>query len=273
MLFGKLRHKYDEPLKPSLTASRRPRAPDSLGMPMSLTITDITEYGIVMVADTALSEILPDTSYNAAFGFRERALFGARKLFGHPNARAGLATWGAGTLTGSVATQFFIEKFLEDHAAVDTVEGLAEDLRVVLNAFYGAGPAALGVHLAGMVNDGITVCYEIRNADPPYNGKTRDFDVVTLKAPGPVTADARYLVAGGDLRLFDPLTEAIEAALAAVRVSGLKIPADSLEARRDFFAAHVRFVSDLYASARKLRSIGGEVTALKITNDRFLHMP
>ncbi len=246
---------------------------------MSLTITDITEFGIVMVADTALYEVYDDTTEGNTFGFRDRTLFGGRKLFMHPQAKTGLATWGAGTIAGSVPVQYVIEKFLEDHSGMNSVQDVAGELGYILQTCY-AIPAVFGVHVAGMHRTGaafVPVCYEICNADPPYRETAiRDFKLIELRAPGAVASrEQRFLKAGGDLRLFGPLSDAIESALpaAAAGSKGIRIPADSLEARREFFAAHIRFVSDLYASARHPRSIGGRVDVLSIGNDGTLHMP
>jgi hypothetical protein len=235
---------------------------------MSLSITDITEHGIVMVADTALVEQIDDTASGNFYGFRTRTLLGARKLFAHVPAKAGLATWGAGTFPGGIATQFVIEKFLDGNQTVLTVRELAEELRYMLNTFYGVLPAVLGIHVAGMIKTKTfqPVCYEIRNANPPYVGvDIHDFELVELMAPQEI-ADAghRRLFVGGDARLFRPLTDSIETALAAVKADGLIVPAEHLQARREFFAAHLRFVSDLYATALRPRSIGADAMSLSI---------
>ncbi len=56
---------------------------------MTLVLTNVTEYGIAMAADDALTERL---------GKEVRILHGATKLFAHYHCHCGLATWGLGAL-------------------------------------------------------------------------------------------------------------------------------------------------------------------------------
>lgn len=243
---------------------------------MSIAITDVSEFGIVMVTDTALLEEISDVEQGNRFGNRSRVLFGARKLFGHPPSVSGLAIWGAGTLPGPIATQFVIEKFLEDHAAVRSVDVLSDELAYILRTFYSAGTAPLGVQVGGMIKGEagwMPALYEVRNSDGP-GSPLYEFKLHTIRPPKTVTSpEDRILYPGGDLTLYRPLSQALDGVIDQVGQKGYRIPEQSLQARRDFFAAQVRFISDLYASGRMLRTIGGDVLVLSIDNGGFLYLP
>jgi hypothetical protein len=64
------------------------------------------------------------------------------------------------------------------------------------------------------------------------------------------------------------MAEAVRKALPKIESAvGLTIPYPSLEGRTAYHSSWVKFVSDLYASSRLLRTIGDSVSALRIHPD------
>jgi hypothetical protein len=187
-----------------------------------------------------------------------------------------LAIYGAGQLPGSVASQFVIEKFLDDHADYISPAQLAEELRLILHTFYGAGTAAFGVQIAGLENlekELLPSLYLVSNfSDDPKS--LHDFRLTAVRPPKKLALSSdRVLCIGGDKTLYVPMAGALARALESLSRDGRHIPADSLQARREYYASQVRFVSDLYASGRMPRTIGGDVLAMSIDHDGIPFLP
>lgn len=93
---------------------------------MTLIITELSKYGIVMVADTAVTftEILPNGSEF------HHVLNGAQKLQGIPYLRAGISVWGLGSIptqNGDLSTDVWINDFIATHSQL----GLLQNLQAV----------------------------------------------------------------------------------------------------------------------------------------------
>ena len=120
---------------------------------MTLIITELSRYGIAMVADSAITMniILPETRT-----IGHRVYFGATKLRPIPRLRAGISFWGQGQI-GDIDTDVWLLNFI--HRNEDTCTNLEEfafllqdELRESVNEItnpeelrYGN----LGFHLAG----------------------------------------------------------------------------------------------------------------------------
>jgi hypothetical protein len=115
--------------------------------------------------------------------------------------------------------------------------------------------------------------YQVSNfTDDPK--ALHDLVLVAVQPPKRLSLPSdRVLRIGGDKTLYEPMSGALSLALEKLAAGGRHIPANSLQARRDYYASQVRFVSDLYASGRMPRTIGADVLALSIENDGYLYLP
>jgi hypothetical protein len=145
---------------------------------MTLIITEISEYGIAMVADSAETRMhrLPSGSTI------ERVLTGVRKLQTIDYLRAGISMWGLGSINianTEIPTDVWIEDFIARHDDITSVEGFANELAHELQQSVGGVQRPMGLHLAGYVDhngQNLPAMYHIRNCDGKYNNyEVHDF--------------------------------------------------------------------------------------------------
>src|SRR5688572_24627514 len=111
---------------------------------MTLILTRIARDGIVMAADSAVTE---------EFDGRVRVLHGAKKLFPHPESRSCIATWGGGVVPNPsggdpIPVEFLIERFVHQERFMKYGEQLADTLREWLGSTYIADRAFIGIDVA-----------------------------------------------------------------------------------------------------------------------------
>jgi hypothetical protein len=237
---------------------------------MTLIITEITPFGIAMVADSAYNfrELTPSGS------IRQRVLHGARKLQYIPYLNAGVSMWGAGrirSITGEVFADIWMEDFIRRCEGIGSLGDFADILKEELQRSMGEEERPLGFHLAGFEEIGgkrWPAFYHIRNCEASYTdleihefieGKEFGHDL----NPEDQVDMVWY---NGDYGLYNNLRAGVEEGLARVKVkTGFDIPHPSLEGRIRYLAAWVKFISDLYEASKLPREIGSEVDCLGIT--------
>jgi len=238
---------------------------------MTLIITEVSPYGIVMVADTALTfhEMTPSGR------IRARVLTGARKLQYIPYLDAGVSMWGTGrirTISGELMADIWLEDLIARYEGIRSLEVFAEVMVDELQRNMGDSDQPLGFHLAGFIDEGnrkVPSFYHIRNCDGGYgNLEIHDFVAVHELGPDVNRMESINLWYDGDLGLFKALIGGIETGLNRIKmISGFEIPHPSLEGRLRFYASVVRFISDLYHSSNLPREIGKEVDCLGIDSE------
>jgi hypothetical protein len=137
---------------------------------MTLIISELTSYGIVMVADTTVTHtaILPS-------GRIERVLNGVQKLQIIPYLPAGVSMWGLGNITlsnkSTISTDIWLVDFIRRHSDLTSIQDFADALKKELQQLVGNLKEPMGFHLAGYVEvDGkqLPTLYHIRNGDGVY---------------------------------------------------------------------------------------------------------
>jgi len=237
---------------------------------MTLIITELTEFGIAMVADSAVTieEKTPSG------GTIPRVLYGAQKLQMIPYLSAGISVWGLGTImtpAGSVSTDVWIADFIQRHIDTQSIDEFASELASELQQVVGNVTTPMGFHLAGYVEHHgkrLPTFYHIRNVDGTYQHYDyhgfipgQDFPPRALRKD-----EVYYRTRNGDYGPYAALAGAVEAVLPRISTSiGITIPYPSLQGRVAYLAAWLNFVSDLYASSEMLRTIGGSIASLGIT--------
>jgi hypothetical protein len=247
---------------------------------MTLVITELSTFGIAMVADSAVTSTEEVPSGRAI----SRVLTGVQKLQPVPYLNAGLSVWGLGELptsSGRVSTDLWLFDFIQEHESIESLDDFANTLAAELQRVAGDVDEPMGIHLAGYVDvDGedLPTFYHVRNNDGDFRRGYDIHDFVPGQDFPPQAVDQGwYRTRNGDYGAYAVLSSAVEAALAHIQQDptlDLTVPSESLQGRVAYLAAWLRFVSDLYASSSLLRTIGGEISALGIApTGRITHYP
>ncbi len=235
---------------------------------MTLIITELSEYGIAMVADSAMRYA----------GRPPYVKNDCEKLQQIPYLKAGISMWGLGGIRGT-RTDLWIKKFIINHAHIKSLDEFANELANTLQQAVGSTKIESGFHLAGYIEkDGVKLptLYHIRNVE----GNFLHYDFHNFIAghdfpPQEITTAPYPKLRNGDYGPYAWISDAIEIRLDEIMefmlpaidasLAGKKIPSPTLEGRLRYLDAHVSFISGLYASSELLPSIGGNILSLGIT--------
>ena len=236
---------------------------------MTLIITELSEFGIAMVADSAVTVEEKTPSGDTI----HRVLNGAQKLQVIPYLSAGISMWGLGTirlLVGLVSTDVWIADFIQRHTDIQSIDEFANELARELQQVVGNVKTPMGFHLAGYVEHHgkrLPTFYHVRNVDGTYRHYDyHDFIPGQDFPPRDMKKVKVYRTRNGDYGPYAVLAGAVERILPDISSSiGISIPYPSLQGRVAYLAAWLKFVSDLYASSGMLRTIGGSIASLGIT--------
>jgi hypothetical protein len=245
---------------------------------MTLIITEINEFGIVMVADSALTQtvvVRPGVT-------RRRILQGVQKLQVVPNLCAGISMWGRATTKGNMPVDVWLKEFINENErkGINSLEIFANDLAQELQQIVGDVSDPMGFHLAGFVKQNgtnVPVAYHIRNCETS-DGKNYTFHefIPGLDIPpAPMLPGNSAYIRNGDYLPFAILSSLSPFTLQQIKVlTDMEIPYPSLVGRMKYLSAWVKFVSDLYESAERDRTIGGSIATLMIWSDgKIVHQP
>jgi hypothetical protein len=238
---------------------------------MTLIITELSQFGIAMVADSAVtfSEKLPPKKTV------HYVLSGARKLQAVPYLSAGVSMWGLGSIPiadAEVSTDVWLGDFIERHSAINSLNDFAAVLARELQDHLKHIRQPLGFHLAGYVEVGnkrLPTFYHVRNVDGTFKHyEHHEFIPGQDVPPREFSQGEAYITRNGDYGPYVLLAEVVRNALPQIEaVAGLTIPYPSLEGRIAYHSAWVKFVSELYASSGLLRTIGGSILSLGVHPD------
>lgn len=245
---------------------------------MTLVITELSPFGITMVADSAVTfnETLPS---GISIG---RVLNGARKLQFIPYLSAGISVWGIGSIPpspGGVSTDLWLFDFIERRSSCQSIDEFANTLAEELQDTIGNVQEPMGFHLAGYVErEGLSLptFYHIRNVEGTYvRYEFHNFISGHDFPPRVLAGNEILLIRNGDYGPYANLVHAVDEALPRIQATtGLSIPFPSLQGRMAYQKAWLKFVSDLYASSGILRTIGGEIETIGILpTGRVIYLP
>ena len=237
---------------------------------MTLVITEITKFGIAMVADSAVTstEVMPSGKV------MNRVLNGVRKLQVIPYLGAAISVWGIGSILaskGEVSTDNWLADFIERHSSTGSLDEFANFLVKELQTVIGPIQKPMGFHLSGYVDISgrkLPTFYHVRNVEGTYAQYTFHEFSPGQDYPPQEIGNNLFERRNGDYGPYAALSEAVHQAIPKVQVGmGLTIPHPSLPGRLAYLAAWVRFISDLYESSGLLKTIGGGIAAVGIYPD------
>jgi hypothetical protein len=253
---------------------------------MTLILTELSQYGIAMVADSALTvpTLLPRERQ-----YIYRVYFGVTKLRPVPKLQSGISFWGEGKI-GDIDTDVWLSDFINRtetnyKSLTDFTSLLRDELRENIkpitdpqNLRYGT----IGFHVAGYVDhkgnrvptfwhvhNGQSEVYD--NIDPTIVNANNDLppDVVQQYITDISTKgneDWQSIRNGDFLTVYAPFIAVMNALQDYLKKNAkVNIPTKSLKGRAEYLAFQVRTIRDLYAlSEDLLPSIGGNVAVLTI---------
>lgn len=243
---------------------------------MTLVLTEISPYGIVMGADSAVTykTQLPDGSETW------RVLNGVQKLIPVVHLNAGVSCWGYGKID-SIETDIWLRDFIERHVAdTKNLKQFALALQDELRQATGSksGESKCGFHLAGYIRNEeenlMPDFWHIHNGPSQYfsNIDPRQFnanhDLAAAIRQGhynPGNPAAIYITRNGDYQFYAVWWEAFEKVVNQfLRAQGIDVPKASLLGRVDYVRFQIRSISEIYHMSTLLPSIGGEISTLAI---------
>ena len=236
---------------------------------MTLIITEVSEFGIAMVSDRAVTQRV---AFNSGNEFT-RILEGIQKLQRIPYLNAGISMWGLGGIPqGGTSTDLWIMDFIESNRNVASLDEFAENLTNELTLSIGGTKECVGFHIAGYAKVNgrmLPTVYHIRNNDGThkdytvYNDFKKGHDYPPKeKRPG----DPPFELRNGDYGPYAFFSETMKVLKPKLEsITGMDVPHKSLEGRLKYLAAWVKFISDMYESSQIPRSIGTSVISLGIT--------
>jgi len=236
---------------------------------MTLILTEITEFGIAMAADSAVT-----TTYNLGGRRGHRVLTGVKKLQPIHYLNAGISCWGIGEIEG-IDTDIWLENFIRDHNGINTLGEFAVSLQDDLRRAVGTvGQNSLGFHLAGFVEkDGsrLPTFYHIHNGASQHPDINMRINPALFNAnqdfpPEVCRAGLFKITRNGDYNLYANLFEVVENFFnLRVRPLGIEIPHPmTLDSIAEYLRFQIKTVSEIYKLSNLVPGIGGPVTTLTI---------
>jgi hypothetical protein len=236
---------------------------------MTLVLSEITKFGIAMVADSAITTTTVMPSKKKI----DRVATGIPKLQVIPYLNAGISFWGEGSIPyiGGIKhpTDSWLQDFIERHEDAVSNEEFATELKNELQRLPHRIKEPLGFHLAGYsTSEGkkLPILYNIRNVDGDFlkGYEPHEFVEGLEYSPQPIEERLVYL-RNGDYGPYARLSGLMNIGRWLIHEElGLEIPHPSLEGRVSYLTSWIVFISNLYASSKREITIGGDVWALGI---------
>ncbi len=233
---------------------------------MTLIITEISKFGIAMVADSAVTfqDILPSGEK------KNHTLNGAQKLQEVPYLSAGISTFGLGNIQ-EVSTDIWLSDFIQRHSDILSIDDFANQLTSELQEHVGRIESHLGFHLAGFVKQNgqqFPTFYCVRNVDGTnLNYSYHEFVPGHDFPPRQIKEKEEQTYRNGDFGTYAFCEDTFREKILPILTQGMEIniPHPSLQGHIAYRIAWVKFISDLYACSGLIRSIGGTVYGLGIS--------
>jgi hypothetical protein len=230
---------------------------------MTLILTRVARDGIVMAADSAITE---------EFGDRVRILHGANKLMPRVASASCIGTWGGAVIPhpdpekAPIAVEFVVGSFLRQAGGIDSGRTLAEHLAAWLSENYCANRDFIGLDIATVRPEPaieLPAVYRLTNAETPDKPPERFFRHRVLRAPAAYDAEVdNIIIPAGDRNAGVWVEEFHTAARHAVDRTGRDSLPDDIAGLSSWLPSVVRAVSDAYRSLEMGKSIGGRVASV-----------
>ena len=219
---------------------------------VTLLVTELSTYGIVMVAETGLPPLpallpgcAPETEPHAPM------------VRGIPWLQAGIAAWGCRcvpTRQGCVGAGAWLDDVLQRYRDARDIAEFAGRLLQELSRAPRLVEEPMGFHIAGYVmveGEALPALYYVRNSETDFHAYHLHRFRVTLECPPKRLGDEVLRSASSDIGGYGRLWAWAERELPAIEhraEPGLPLPQHSLDGKMASLIARMRYVSGLYAS-------------------------
>ncbi len=250
---------------------------ESISIIMTLVLTELSNFGIAMAADTALTVRCSSAE--------ERVYYGAKKLLNIPKLNAGISWWGEASVN-KIDTDIWLDNFIiankKKYNSLDEFAILLRDeLRKYVSAIdvnkYPYGTR--GFHLAGFVEyngQKQPAFYHIHNGKSTATDKKIDAKIINANFDCPPIKfflhqqqGKNYITRNGDYEpyavVFNMLKVLVHEYLPTFDIEVPYPP--SLEARTKYLRFQIKMMSELYKISNRIPCIGGEITTLAISSN------
>jgi hypothetical protein len=149
---------------------------------MTLIISEVSRFGIVMVADSAVTEEYPESwTLNSGVPAPPTVRTGAQKIIPVGAISAAIGVWGFGTIgtpnnpCAMIPIDVFLQDFADSIGQGTSIEEVGNELADIVNDRIVVGTARGGFHLAGYIQGGdmqFPALYHIHTghrASPPHD--------------------------------------------------------------------------------------------------------
>ena len=213
---------------------------------MTLVLTELSERGITMAADSAI------TVTNIGTGMSFISPKRAKKLQNIPYLNAAISCWGMGQIK-NIPTDEWINNFINSNQKIKTLTEFAKKLEDSLNQNIPSnidGSPRLGFHLAGFEKDNnqetLPSFYHIHDGPSEVltargnSVNTHQFNANHDMPPSVFKSDILlqskiYITRNGDYRFYAQLFSGIENFLRSLAITGIMIPHSiNLEDRAEY---------------------------------------
>jgi hypothetical protein len=225
---------------------------------MSLVLTLLSEFGINMAADSAVTVMVNS---------KRRPLYGVKKLQPIHYLGAGISCWGEGEI-GNIPTDMWLEDFINSNQHIVKIDDFAMSLQDKLREKVGKiKQGSLGFHLAGFVETPqgkLPTFYHIHNGVSQHKHINPYIDPALFNANQDILPD-KYppgsfrITRNGDYGLYAKLFEVIEKFLnTEVRPLGVQIPHPlNIDSLAEYLRFQIKTVSEIYKLSNLVPWIGG----------------
>lgn len=254
---------------------------------MTLILTEITQLGIAMAADSAVTSTVPLAENRSI----TRVLTGVQKLQRIPRINAGISCWGQGNI-GSLPTDVWLNDFIRSQESqYNSLEEFAQllerKLRREIPPLLDPSDIELRLGTAGFHLAGISE-YNGRNYPDfwhIHNGRSerleeRDIEInpyiinanhdIPPEVMASLPQNALQLTRNGDIQIYAQIFDVLNLFFRNVEENfgvALGLTRPILSDRCNWLKFQIEFISNLYNYSNVLPSIGGNISILWISTD------
>jgi len=248
---------------------------------MTLVLSSISKYGVVMVGDSAITTTHLTGTLPSGARVPDYVRFGAQKVKQIPDKPIGVSFWGMGRI-GSIPTDIWIDDFFSHNVHTgDSLDDICNTLATQVNdAFGGSGQNDVGgFHIGSVLNlanqEPFPVLYHIHRGHPGqppgrfalYKDYPYDQDGLSIdQYRRNLELGTIYSLRNGYHSAFAEVQERIfESIYALVARHDIQIPyPPSLQSQEKFHRLLVGLMCDLFAMSNRLASVARPISSLSI---------
>jgi hypothetical protein len=245
---------------------------------MTLVLTEISQYGIAMAADSAVT-------YGTDV---KRSLTGVQKLLPIKKIKAGISCWGEGKIDDTDTDIWLYDFIGSNKRQYNSIDEFAILLRDELRRYIGQiNPrrndsrwGTIGFHLAGFVDYNgkqVPSFYHIHNGRSQIlesrgiriNSRivNANHDMPPSRINSILSHGGRYITRNGDIYIYATILEMLQGFFNRLkRETPIRIPyATNIEDRVEWLKYQINIISGLYEISNIGPTIGGNISTLAIT--------